>query len=65
MSKGKKTKEFFEKQWNNQKDKKTQNYDKLKSFNITKYYINLMIVLLMLILILPNFSYFKNIITTI
>lgn len=47
------------------KGKKTQKYDKLKSFNITKYYINLMIVLLMLILILPNFSYFKNIINTI
>jgi len=44
------------------KGKKT---DLKQDFSVTKMYLNIMVILLILVLILPNFDYFKNIINNI
>lgn len=55
MTKARKTKA----QTNDQNAKDIKN-----TFSVTKMYINIMVILLLLVLILPNFDYFKNMINT-
>jgi competence protein ComGC len=56
MTKARKTKD----RTNDQNAKDIKN-----NFSVTKMYINIMVILLLLVLILPNFDYFKNMIDTI
>ncbi len=38
--------------------------DLKQDFSVTKMYLNIMVILLILVLILPNFDYFKNMINS-
>ena len=63
MAKGRKTKAWFNDQYN--EDFKDPANDIKNNFSLTKMYVNIMVILLLLVLILPNFDYFKNIINNI
>ena len=58
MAKGRKTKAWLKDQF------KDPANDIKNNFSVTKMYINIMVILLLLVLILPNFDYFKNMIDT-
>jgi competence protein ComGC len=62
MAKGKKTKAWFKDQYD--QDFKDPAKDLKQDFSLTKMYINIMVILLLLVLILPNFDYFKNMINS-